>query len=430
MKRFTALLLALLLVCGSAAAQETDLSAQGITVVRNHVEETVGRQQIVVDYPTFSCEDAQLELYLTDHVTAPIQALQKRGQMAQDDAYADGGLDEIRGGFNVSLDFPGLLSVEATVRNRAVDQPSASTEFFYLIVDLAGQRSVEVSELFEEDWETVCTALQQAVYQRAGEYGELVGTIASASDVPNPKSYYLASPALRLFYASGELCSDAVFVDIPWEELSLTRSELLAGTASQTDTAEPDETSGTPTPAQTVQATVTPAPQATLDPNFSLPPVVTPTPMPLAGNDAITVDVLTHGLWKPLGTDGEVYYQFTADGKLLTVSVSSYDVTDGVLTSDVLNGTLDIGSDSAFTLYGQDGTMSGYVLNRQGDSVAPEEFVTPTPTPIPTPTPSPTPTPTPDAKSNAHPQPDAYPVALSAGRPAGSVSGTAQRRFV
>ena len=83
MKRFTALLLALLLVCGSAAAQETDLSVQGITVVRNHVEETVGRQQIVVDYPTFTCEDAQLELYLTDHVTAPIQALQKRGQMAQ-----------------------------------------------------------------------------------------------------------------------------------------------------------------------------------------------------------------------------------------------------------------------------------------------------------------------------------------------------------
>lgn len=52
--------------------------------------------------------------------------------------------------------------------------------------------------------------------------------------------------------------------------------------------------------------------------------------MQLAGNDAITVDVLTHGLWKPLGTDGEVYYQFTADGKLLTVTVTDYTVTDGV----------------------------------------------------------------------------------------------------
>ena len=66
-----------------------------------------------MDYPTFSCDDPQLELYLTDQITAPIQALQRRGQMAQDDAYADGGLDEIRGGYNVSLDFPGLLSVEA-----------------------------------------------------------------------------------------------------------------------------------------------------------------------------------------------------------------------------------------------------------------------------------------------------------------------------
>ena len=62
------------------------MTAQGVTVVRNHVEETVGHQQIVVDYPTFSCEDPRLELYLTDRITAPIQALQRRGQMAQDDA--------------------------------------------------------------------------------------------------------------------------------------------------------------------------------------------------------------------------------------------------------------------------------------------------------------------------------------------------------
>ena len=36
------------------------MTAQGVTVVRNHVEETVGHQQIVVDYPTFSCDDPQL----------------------------------------------------------------------------------------------------------------------------------------------------------------------------------------------------------------------------------------------------------------------------------------------------------------------------------------------------------------------------------
>ena len=96
MKRFAALLLALVMALGTASAQEAEMTAQGVTVVRNHVEETVGHQQIVVDYPTFSCDDPQLELYLTDRITAPIQALQRRGQMAQDDAYADGGPDEIR----------------------------------------------------------------------------------------------------------------------------------------------------------------------------------------------------------------------------------------------------------------------------------------------------------------------------------------------
>ena len=46
--------------------------------------------------------------------------------------------------------------------------------------------------------------------------------------------------------------------------------------------------------------------------------------MPLAGSDAIMADVLTHGLWKQLGTDGTVYYQFTADGKLIDRKMS-YD---------------------------------------------------------------------------------------------------------
>ena len=103
MRRFVALALAFMMALGTASAQEAEMTAQGVTVVRNHVEETMGRQQIVVDYPTFSCEDAQLELYLTDHVTAPIQALQRRGQMAQDEAYADGGLHEIPAGSKVTL---------------------------------------------------------------------------------------------------------------------------------------------------------------------------------------------------------------------------------------------------------------------------------------------------------------------------------------
>ena len=388
MKRYVALLLALMMVLGTASAQEAEMTAQGVTVVRNHVEETVGHQQIVVDYPTFSCEDAQLELFLTDQITAPIQALQHRGQMAEDAAYADGGMDEIRGGYNVSLDFPGLLSVEATVRNRAVNAQTATTEFFYLLVDLDKQLCVTVNDLFEEPEDEVKAVLQSAVYARTSTQEGFA--VASEAEVPMPRSYYVAAPAFRLLYAPGQLTSEAVVVDIPWEELDLTPSALLTGEEAQTAaTATPIQQ--TPTPL----TTVTPAPPATLDPNFSLAPVVTPTPMPLAGNDAITVDVLTHGLWKPLGTDGEVYYQFTADGKLLTVTVTDYTVTDSVLSSDVLNGTLDIGSDSAFTLRGENGELSGYVLNRQGDSVAPEEFVTPTPTPVPTPTPTPTPSPTP-----------------------------------
>ena len=46
MKRFAALLLALVMALGTASAQEAEMTAQGVTVVRNHVEETVGHQQI------------------------------------------------------------------------------------------------------------------------------------------------------------------------------------------------------------------------------------------------------------------------------------------------------------------------------------------------------------------------------------------------
>ena len=40
MKRFAALLLALVMALGTASAQEAEMTAQGVTVVRNHVEET------------------------------------------------------------------------------------------------------------------------------------------------------------------------------------------------------------------------------------------------------------------------------------------------------------------------------------------------------------------------------------------------------
>ncbi|MCI5957273.1 MAG: hypothetical protein MRZ54_09840, partial [Clostridiales bacterium] len=115
-------------------------------------------------------------------------------------------------------------------------------------------------------------------------------------------------------------------------------------------------------------------------------------------------------------------------GKLLTVTVSNYTVVDGELRSGVLNGTLDIGSDSAFTLCEPDGTLSGYVLNRQGERVAPEEFVTPSPTPAPTPTPSPTPVPTPTPTPAPTPVPTATPTPVPTPSPTPTLSPYEQAR--
>ena len=394
MKRIGALFAALLvLVAGTVLAQEEvavtqDVGIDGVQVERNHLEKNDGQRHIAVDYPTFVCDDAHLQQYLTDSVTAPIQALWQNRQQA----------DEIRGGYNVSLEMEGLLSVEASVRSQAAGEQAAQTDFFSLLVDLQSASAVALADLFAEDEDGVAQAIHEAVFEAAAGRELLLAEITDASEVGTPDSYYVAEAALRVFYAEGRLSEQAVALDIPWEDLAVTYAFAPGEASVPLETAQPVEQLVTATPQAVIIAspapTLTPAP-ATLQPNFSLAPVVTPTPMPLAGNDAIVVDVLTHGLWKPLGTDGETYYQFTEDGKLLTVRVSDYTVTDGALVSDALNGTLDIGSDSAFTLRGQDGSLSGYVLNRQGERVAPEEFVTPSPTPAPTPKPSPIPVPTP-----------------------------------
>lgn len=166
----------------------------------------------------------------------------------------------------------------------------------------------------------------------------------------------------------------------------------------------------TPIPTAVPTPVPTPEPEVTLDPYFTLSPVVTPTPMPLSASDEEAVSVLLHGLWKKLGSDGTQYYQFTADGKLLLITVSEYQVNDGMLESDELSGQLEIGSDSAFTLRQSNGSAAGYVLNRQGERVAPQEFVTPSPTPLPTPTPSPTPIPTPTPTPSPTPTPTPTPA--------------------
>ena len=441
MKRWISLLMALLLSLSAIAAGEgtLDVTADGVTVLRNHRESETESLLEVVDYPTFACDDSRLQAFLEEEITQPIQEL-----CAVEDGVE--GQATVRGGYYASMDFEGLLSVEATIRYQAPGSDETEYRFFSCIADLVSRRMLDVTDLFEDDEDVVETALCRAVYDRASQQGILGEDITSASDVPLPDSYYLTTEAFRTIYDADTLTADPVVIDLPWElldaltyasrtessdaaigiiggadgptaifvadsysqevEETLPPEEAIIGGADEPTVIELPATLQTPIP------TVTPFPEMTLDPNFSLPDVVTPTPMPLAGSDAITVDVLTHGLWKPLGTDGSTYYQFTADGKLLTVQVEDYTVTEGYLESDSLSGTLDIGSDSAFTLRADNGDLSGYVLNRQGEAVAPEEFVTPTPTPVPTPTPTPTPVPTPTPTPTPSPTPTPEPTPI------------------
>ncbi|MBR5546327.1 MAG: hypothetical protein IKU70_05040 [Clostridia bacterium] len=450
MKRFLALLLAACLLCSSASlaqnAQPENATVQegnacGVTIWRNHLEIDTDEQEIVLDYPVFECDDGQFASFLTENITEPIRAM---GLLPAGQA---------RGGYYASLEFDGVLSVEASVHKLPEDAQDTEVELFYAIVDLNGKRFLSLGDLFTEPEPVAVEAICNAVYEQADELELLLETITDSGLVPEPCSYYLTRDSLRVLYEPNTLSRQAAALDLKWEDLPLNWSAVLTGEAVIAEpenspaivTAEPSveietaEVTQTPfvteTPFVTSAPTVTPAPAAestlqpfvtaeaavtpvptvtpfpveTLNPDFSLAPVVTPTPMPVAGSDAIMVDVLTHGLWKPLGTEGDMYYQFTADGKLLTVRVTDYTVEDGVLISDVLNGTLDIGSDSAFVL--RDGNeMSGYVLNRQGERVAPEEFVTPSPSPVPTPTPTPTPTPSPTPTPTPVPTPTPTPV--------------------
>ena len=172
----------------------------------------------------------------------------------------------------------------------------------------------------------------------------------------------------------------------------------------------PVSVSGQPVAEAAPVAEITPAPAATINPNYTLAPVITPTPMPLTADDETILMVLERGLWKQLGSDGSTYYQFTADGKLLTVQVSSYSLEGGQLISDAFTGEVTLGGDSAFTLRDEAGNPTGYVLNRDGEAVAPAEFVTPSPTPVPTPTPEPTLTPTPTPEPTPTPTPEPTPT--------------------
>lgn len=183
MKRFGALLMALCVLLGSTAfAQATeDMTVHGVTVVRNHMEQQTDTQKIVVDYPTFETDDAELKAALAAQITRPILDMRALGRMAQDDAYVDGKLDSVRGGYTLSVAFDKVLSVEATMRNRAADAQEAEYSFFHAIVDLESGRFYTLNELLtDETAEKLCAQ----VYAQAEEKGILMDGITEAERTP------------------------------------------------------------------------------------------------------------------------------------------------------------------------------------------------------------------------------------------------------
>ena len=548
MKRFCALLLALCLLgaCLPVLAEETtvDLEKDGITVHRHHEVTKTKNQRYAVDYPTFTCDDAKLEEFLTQAVSQPIRQRCTMEESEDTSGYESGQMDTISSGYTVSMDFPGLLSAEASFRYQAAGSNVVQTDFFWALVSLDEQQTLGLYDLFTEPKETVDAILRNAVFMQGIGGGFLKADITESSQIPLPNSYYLMENALRVFYGADTISKDARLVDLAWDQLSLSQSHWLTGEAApeaeaaangsdeersgdaalegeaiseetaeaettgnelangeQTTEAAPaddaalegeaiseeaaeTETTGdelandeqttevapaddaalegkaiseeateaetasdesadgeqtsdaapaavelstvTPTPvapaetpvsvseppaaAVTPATEITPAPAATINPNYTLAPVITPTPMPLTADDETILMVLERGLWKQLGSDGSTYYQFTADGKLLTVQVSSYSLEGGQLISDAFTGEVTLGGDSAFTLRDEAGNPTGYVLNRDGEAVAPAEFVTPSPTPVPTPTPEPTPTPTPTPEPTPTPTPEPTPT--------------------
>ena len=477
MKRFCALLLALcLLMTGlpALAAEETvELEKDGVTVTRCHEVTKTKNQRFAIDYPTFACEDAALETFLNQTVADPIRQRCAMAESEDTTGYESGLMDTISSGYTVSMDFPGILSAEASFRYQAAGSNVVQTDFFWAAVSLEERRSLSLYDFFVEPAETVDAIVRNAVFMQGISGSFLKPEITESAQIPMPNSCFLMEKALRVFYGADAISKEARLVDLPWETLGLTQShwltgeeapvedpttaeaspaeetqpitgaeelvdeteteltaeeapagdeELLADGAEATEPESTEEPAATSEPAEaaegepsvvTIQAgeetpeptatpeptpipmeAITPAPAATINPHYTLAPVVTPTPMPLSADDETIRMVLERGMWKQLGSDGTTYYQFTADGKLLTITVSSYSLNDGQLTSDVLSGEVTLGGDSAFTLRNEAGDPTGYVLNRDGEAVAPAEFVTPSPTPVPTPTPEPTPTPT------------------------------------
>lgn len=225
------------------------------------------------------------------------------------------------------------------------------------------------------------------------------------------EEYYIEDGQLVLVQADGEESRLAVAkagqdLRLTFEAGASSGTSLTLHPLNRMEAAEPAPAMNDGVGEKTAQAeSEMPSPlMAAPRADFELPPVQTPTPMPVSGSDVPVVELLTRGLWKQMGTDGTTYYQFMEDGKLLTVNVEAYTVVEGYLQSDSLSGEVIPGGDTAFTL-NEDGQLVGYVLNRSGEAVQGQEFVTPTPSPEPTPSPTPEPTATPTPTPTPTPAP-------------------------
>ncbi len=521
MKRFFALVTALCILWASAYAEapagerSVELTGDGLTIYRVSATGEDDTLQYKVDYPAFESDDASLAAYLTGAVAEPLLALRRASPMATATA---GAKDYTRVMFYASLDFPGILSLEATVLNRSADKTVNEILFFYRIIDLQNRKELTVYDLFTEPRDVVDKAIRSAVLKSVTAEGN--ATVSEVAQVPAPNSVKLTRDKFQCLYGAGTVSEKATTVNVPWADLALTRSPLLTGEVAGTVAAgEPaaDETA-VPEESAALQDTQTTAPESdaqadatepvagltgdalqarltasdwqamgytmrfqpdgtVIDPTGSDPlfvaytltdgglslstperadqaatvtedtdglsllfdtetsdfdsllltplavqpteasaqtappaapssaPVITPTPMPLTGEDADLASLLTQGLWKQIGSDGSTYYQFMPDGRLLTIQVSDYSLANGELTGGALSGTVLAGG-TAFTLAQPDGSQLGFVLNRDATEVPAEAFVTASPTPMPTPSPTPSPTPEPSDSPTPSPTPE------------------------
>ena len=416
MKRIFSLLLTLcLLPCaalGEADAYPVEAQNAMVTVRRVHEETEDDTRAVVSDYPLFESAEADLVDYLNQTVTQGLLKLrQTDAPMAEADAYAQGEKDRVECGFFASLELEDLLSVWGSVVNTPAGG-EGQTSVFRCVVLLSERRELTVYDLFTEDASTVDAAIAEA----SGQEGQ-------------PSAFFLKKDCLRVIIGGKT-------VDVPWETLALMPTAPLSGqvttkpqgdsaasepSASPEDTLQP-EPSATPEIAPTDEiatpapesAAPAPTPDYTREPEYTLQPVTE--------SDLSAVDTLSQGLWKPVGGDGTLYFQFTEDGKLLVVQVLSYNLQNDQISSPALAGELTLGG-TAFTLTKPDGTQQAYVLNREAMPVSLEELVTPTPTPRPTDTPAPTatPAPTPSPTPTASPTPSLSPTPVVMGVKASAI---------